>query len=179
MKGEGITNKPINLTTSAFLRFVKQKEMRDKRAASTLRPEADLKNSHTLSLSSCVLSFIWSRDPQAPSRSSLRVVLLFLCSATHTHAGTSSTFDRGRWGSVVRNWWWWGELLLRGMPSANQPIGSKEGLNEANDSTAITAERSTLNIGIPVWNEWKGLRGGSRSSSQTCLPARQLEQQHQ
>lgn len=47
-------------------------------------------------------------------------------------------------------------LDLRGMPSANQLAGGKEGLNEANDPTAITAERSTLNIGIPVWNEWKG-----------------------
>lgn len=51
--------------------------------------------------------------------------------------------------------------LLRDMPSANQLAGGKEGLNEANDPTAITAERSTLNIGIPVWNEWKRL-GGQR-----------------
>ncbi len=50
-------------------------------------------------------------------------------------------------------------LLLRDMPSANQLTGGKEGLNEANDPTAITAERSTLNIGIPVWNEWKGFGG--------------------
>lgn len=44
--------------------------------------------------------------------------------------------------------------------SPNQLAGGKEGLNEANDPTAITAERRTLNIGIPVWNEWKGLGGG-------------------
>lgn len=47
--------------------------------------------------------------------------------------------------------------LLRGMPSANQHARGKEGLNEANDPTAITAERSALNIGILVWNEWKGM----------------------
>lgn len=55
---------------------------------------------------------------------------------------------------------WVGGLLLRGLPSANLLAGGKEGLNEANDPTAITAERSTLNIGIPVWNEWKWLRLG-------------------
>lgn len=61
----------------------------------------------------------------------------------------------------------WGEggILQRGMPSANQLAGGKEGLNEANDPTAITAERRTLNIGIPVWNEWKGLRWGSRGAA--------------
>lgn len=37
-------------------------------------------------------------------------------------------------------------LLLRGMPSANQLTRGKEGLNEANDPAAITAERSALNI---------------------------------
>lgn len=49
------------------------------------------------------------------------------------------------------------------MPSANQFTGGKEGLNEANDPAAITAERSTLNIGIPVWNEWTepGKKGGA------------------
>lgn len=52
-----------------------------------------------------------------------------------------------------------GGLLLRGMPSANQLARGKEGLNEANDPTVITAERSALNIGIPVWNEWKGFGG--------------------
>lgn len=49
-----------------------------------------------------------------------------------------------------------GGLLLRGMPSASQLTGGRGGLNEANDSTAITAESTTLNIGIPVWNEWTG-----------------------
>lgn len=47
--------------------------------------------------------------------------------------------------------------LLRGMPSTNQHARGKEGLNEANDPTAITAERSALNIGILVWNECKGM----------------------
>lgn len=52
------------------------------------------------------------------------------------------------------------------MPSTNQLAGGKEGLNEANDPTAITAERRTLNIGIPVWNEWKGLRWGGGGQRQ-------------
>lgn len=51
------------------------------------------------------------------------------------------------------------------MPSANQLAGGKEGLNEANDPTAITAERRTLNIGIPVWNEWKGLVGAAAAGA--------------
>lgn len=57
-----------------------------------------------------------------------------------------------------------GGLLLRGMPSANQLTGAKEGLNKANDPTAITAERSTLNIGIPVWNELQGLGRGAATA---------------
>lgn len=56
------------------------------------------------------------------------------------------------------------EGLLRGMPSANQLARGREGLNEANDPAAITAERRTLNIGIPVWNEWTGVGGGQRQA---------------
>ncbi len=84
--------------------------------------------------------------------------LQFFFAASQAPLHCYSTFERGRWGGVVRNW---GGLLLRGMPSANQLVGGKEGLNEANDPTAITAERSTLNIGIPVWNEGKGLGGAA------------------
>lgn len=150
---------PISLAASAFPRFVKQKEMRDESAAKARRGQKQISKIAALYHYHLVfLSFIWNRDPQAPSGSSLRVAL------PHTH-----------W-DLLNIWQWkvgqcsqdlglggWGVLLLRGMPSANQLIGGKNGLNEANDSTAITAERSTLNIGIPVWNEWKGLRGGSRS----------------
>lgn len=100
------------------------------------------------------LSFIWSRDPQAPSSSSHWVATFFLCS----HSCPPPTFLLNIWEwKVGRRSQELGGLLLRGMPSANQLAGGKEGLNEANDPTAITAERSALNIGIPVWNEGKGL----------------------
>lgn len=69
------------------------------------------------------------------------------------------------------------------MPSTRQLVGGKEGLNKANDSTAITAERSILNIGIPVWSHWRGADGeearggGSHNQGESCIPARRREQQ--
>lgn len=74
-------------------------------------------------------------------------------SATHSHPQSDPTLERGRSASVsqyLRRGCSWG-----GLPSANQLVRGKEGLNEGNDPRAITAERSTLNIGILVWNKWK------------------------
>lgn len=70
------------------------------------------------------------------------------------------------WGGIVRTPRRRGVTPGGGMPSTRQLVGGKEGLNKANDSTAITAERSILNIGIPVWNQWRGADGGGEGRGQ-------------
>lgn len=134
-------------------------------ASAEQEPEAPQNSHWSLSSSSCFSVLVprpWHSS--SPVAAPFGQIYFFLATI-HAPPPSSLTFERGRRGGVgfcggkKR-----GGLVLRGRPSANQRARGKEGLNEANDPTAITAERSTLNIGIPVWNECKGLGGGAAAA---------------